>query len=321
MVTMSSTGLIVTTPSDTEIVMKRVFDAPRALVFEAHSKPEHIKRWWGPRGYTTPICEMDFRPGGAWHFVQRGLDGTEFGFHGEFREIVLPEKIVWTFEFEGMPGQVSVQTLTLEEENGKTTLTSRVVFDSIEDRDGMLQSGMERGAGESMDRLEEHLAVMAGEAPEPELELTRVFDAPRALVWKAWTDPEHFVRWWGPTGYTTPHCSIDLRPGGRIHFCMRSPEGKDFWGVGVFREVVEPKRLVFTDSFSDADGNVVEPAAYGMPEWPKETLITVTFAEANGRTTMTMRHGVPISLAETNGAFQGWSESFDKLAAYLTAAR
>jgi uncharacterized protein YndB with AHSA1/START domain len=316
----SSTGLIVTTPSDTEIVMTRVFDAPRALVFEAHSKPEHIRRWWGPRGYTTPITEMDFRPGGAWRFVQRGTDGTEFGFRGEFREIVPPEKIVWTFEFEGMPGHVSVQTLTLEEKDGRTTLTSRLEFPSTEERDGMLHSGMERGASDSMDRLEEHLAVMAGDAPEPELELTRIFDAPRELVWKAWTDPGHFARWFGPRSFTTPHCTIDLRPGGRIHFCMRSPEGKDFWGIWTIHEVVEPERLVMSDFFSDADGNVVEPAAYGMPEWPRETRVTVTLEEHAGKTTMTLRHGVPISLAERNGAAEGWSESFDKLAEHLASA-
>jgi uncharacterized protein YndB with AHSA1/START domain len=155
-----SNKLMVTTPSDREIVMTRVFDAPRDLVFEAHSSCEHMSRWWGPRRYEVASCEIDFRPGGAWRMVHRGGDGTEHGFHGEFREIVRPERIVWTFEYEGMPGHVSVDTLTLEEQDGKTTLTATSVFDSVEDRDGMLQSGMEEGAAETWDRLAEYLEVL-----------------------------------------------------------------------------------------------------------------------------------------------------------------
>ena len=149
---------------DREIVMSRVIDAPRDLVFEAHTSCEHMSKWWGPRRYRTTSCEIDFRPGGAWRMVQSGSDGQEFGFHGEFREIVRPEWIVWTFEFEGMSGHVSVDTLTLEEHDGKTTLTATSVFDTVEDRDGMLQSGMESGAAESMDRLDEYLEVLKGEA-------------------------------------------------------------------------------------------------------------------------------------------------------------
>ena len=122
------------------------------------------------------------------------------------------------------------------------------------------------------------------EPPEQELVITRVFDAPRELVFKAWTEPEHFVRWWGPKGYTTPFCSIDLRPGGVMHHCMRSPEGREVWTKGVFREIVVPERIVLTDSFADAEGNVVSPTHYGMSsDWPLETLLTVTFDEQAGR--------------------------------------
>ena len=155
-----SNELTVTTPSDREIVMVRVFDAPRDLVFEAHSSCEHMSHWWGPRRYEISSCEMDFRPGGAWRIVHRGADGDEHGFRGEFREIVRPERIVWTFEYEGMPGHVSVQTAMFEEHDGKTTLTSTAVFDSREERDGMLESGMESGAAEAMDRLDEYLQVL-----------------------------------------------------------------------------------------------------------------------------------------------------------------
>jgi uncharacterized protein YndB with AHSA1/START domain len=159
-----SNKLTVTTPSDTEIQMTRVFDAPRDLVFEAHTSCDHMSNWWGPRKYDIASCEMDFRPGGKWRIVHRGPDGEEHGFHGEFREIVRPERITWTFEFEGMPGQVSVETLTLEEHDGKTTITATAVYDSVEARDGMIESGMESGAAESYDRLDEYLEVLKGRA-------------------------------------------------------------------------------------------------------------------------------------------------------------
>jgi uncharacterized protein YndB with AHSA1/START domain len=155
-----SRELKVTTPSDLEIVMTRELDAPRGLVFEAHSSCEHMSRWWGPRKYEVASCEFDFRPGGKWRIVHRNPEGTEFGFHGEFKEIVRPERIVWTFEFEGFPGSVSVQTLTLEEHDGTTTLTATSVYDTVEERDGTLESGMEGGAAESMDRLDELLQLL-----------------------------------------------------------------------------------------------------------------------------------------------------------------
>jgi uncharacterized protein YndB with AHSA1/START domain len=158
---MADKKLTVTTPSDREIVMTRTFNAPRDLVFEAHSSCEHMSNWWGPRQYEVASCEMDFRPGGSWRVVHKTPDGSdEQGFRGEFREIIRPERIVWTFEWEGMPGHVSVETLTLEEQNGTTTLTARSVYDTVEDRDGMLESGMEEGAAETYDRLDEYLETL-----------------------------------------------------------------------------------------------------------------------------------------------------------------
>ena len=156
--------LTVTTPSDTEIQMTRVFDAPRDLVFEAHSSAEHMKHWWGPRKYETISAEMDFRPGGKWRIVHRGPDGEEYGFHGEYREIVRPERIVWTFEFEGAPGQVAVETVTFEEHDGKTTLTAISDAGSKEARDAVLESGMTEGAAETFDRLEEYLETLRARA-------------------------------------------------------------------------------------------------------------------------------------------------------------
>jgi uncharacterized protein YndB with AHSA1/START domain len=158
---MAESKVTVSTPSELEFVMTRVFDAPRELVFEAYTRPEHIAHWWGQRGSTLPVCEIDPRPGGKWRFVSREKDGNEYGFRGEFREVTPPERIVWTFEFEGMPGHISVDTVQFEPyEGNKTRLVSSTLFASVEDRDGMLQSGMEEGAKETYERLEEYLATL-----------------------------------------------------------------------------------------------------------------------------------------------------------------
>ena len=112
------------------------------------------------------------------------------------------------------------------------------------------------------------------------LVMTRVFDAPRDLVWKAWTDPEHAKRWWGPKNFTAPYIKIDLSVGGKYLFCMRSPDGKDYWTTGVYREIKKPERIVCTDSFADEKGNVVPASHYGMKDdFPTEMLVTVTFEE------------------------------------------
>ncbi len=159
---------------------------------------------------------------------------------------------------------------------------------------------------------------VAKNTKEQELVITRIFDAPRELVWKAWTDPERVKRWWGPKGFTAPVCKIDLRVGGKYLYCMRSPEGKDYWSTGVYREIVPLERIVSTDSFADEKGNVVPVSYYGMSgEWPLELLVTVTFEEHEGKTKLTLRHvGIPAG-ENSKLAQQGWNESFDKLAESL----
>ncbi|CAG0981758.1 MAG: SRPBCC domain-containing protein [Candidatus Methanoperedens sp.] len=158
----------------------------------------------------------------------------------------------------------------------------------------------------------------AAEPEERELVITRIFDAPRELVWKSWTEPERVKRWWGPKGFTAPFCKIDLRVGGVFLYCMRSPEGKDYWSTGVYRVIVPMERIVCTDSFSDEEGNVVPATYYGMsPDFPLEMLVTVTFEESGGKTKLILRHtGIPHG-ADQEGAEQGWNESFDKLAEIL----
>lgn len=153
--------LVVSTPSDLVIELVRVFDAPRELVWRAMTEAELLAKWWGQRNSITIVDQLDLRPGGTWRFVQRTPEGTEYGFRGEFREILPPERLVWTFEFEPMLGHLVVDTLTLEDLDERTRLRSISRFDSVEDRNGMINSGMEAGAAESYDRLEELLSSTA----------------------------------------------------------------------------------------------------------------------------------------------------------------
>jgi len=154
-------NLKVTTPSDREITMTRVFDAPRTLVFDAHTKPELVKQWLlGPPGWSMPVCEMDVRVGGTYRWVWRhDRNGTEMGMGGVYREIVQPERLVTTERFDEAwyPGE-GLNTLVLVERGGRTTLTQTMRYESREARDAVLRSGMEKGVAASYDRLADLLA-------------------------------------------------------------------------------------------------------------------------------------------------------------------
>jgi len=290
-----------TKQSDREIVMTRIFDAPRHLVFEALTKPEHLTRWFGPHGWTLAVCEVDFRLGGAWRFVLRGPDGKQMGMRGVYREIAQPGRFVSTESFDDYPGE-SLNTLVLSEEDGKTTLTITVRYLSGEIRDAVLRSGMERGASQTYDRLAQHLGTQARE-----IVITRVFDAPREVVFKAWTDPQCLKRWWGPKNFTNPVCEVDVRPGGAMRIHMRAPDGTIYPMTGVYREIAEPERLVFAASALDAKGDPLF-----------EQVTTVTFAEAGAKTKLTVELTFskvkPEAAPHLAGAEMGWNMSLDRLA-------
>jgi uncharacterized protein YndB with AHSA1/START domain len=162
-----SKTVITAEPGIPQIIITREFDAPRDLVFRAHVDPELLVQWLGPRSLTMTIDHYDARDGGTWRYVHRDSSGEEYGFHGVFHGTPTPDAIVQTFEFEGVPGHVSLDTLILEERGGKTLMRSISSFQSVEDRDGMLASGMEEGVRDSGDRLEELLATMQAGLASP----------------------------------------------------------------------------------------------------------------------------------------------------------
>jgi uncharacterized protein YndB with AHSA1/START domain len=309
--------------SDREIVISRVVDAPRELVWQAWTDPQHVVRWWGPRGFSTTIKKMDFRIGGVWEHVMRGPDGVNYPNKSTFKDIVPNERIVYSHGGgrEKGPGATFEATWTFETvESGKTRLTGRMGFPSAEARDFVAREfGAVEGGKQTLERLSEHLPAMQMR----EFVVTREFAAPRDLVWRAWTQAEHLKQWFGPKGFTIPVCSLDFRAGGEFHYCMKSPDGHEMWGKWTFREIVPPEKLVVVVSFSDAKRGVTRHPLSAT--WPLETLSTTTLTERDGRTTLELRW-VAINATEAErktfdssheSMTQGWGGTMEQLTAYL----
>jgi uncharacterized protein YndB with AHSA1/START domain len=319
MINMSNHATMLTMPSERQLVITRTFDAPRWLVFDVTTKPEHIVHWWGLRDHEMTVCEVDLRPGGKWRYVSRTPEGEEFAFSGEYRKVVAPERIVYTEGYEAMPGHDYLVTATFTENDGKTTMNAVLQYQSQEDRDGHVNSGMEVGMRESHDRLAERLADETTSMSDA-IVITREFDVPRERVWAAWTDPQQVSRWWGPKGWSSGTNRIDLRVGGKYIFNMQMPDGQNVWSCGRYLDIVPLERLVCTDSFSDEQGNIASGTEYGLPEdAPLEYYMTVELAEVNGKTRMTVTHiGMPEGDMKEMSV-QGLNESFDKMEAMFAS--
>jgi uncharacterized protein YndB with AHSA1/START domain len=295
---------LATKPANKTVVITRVFDAPRRLVFETWSKPEHLARWWGPNGFTLPGCEMDFRPGGAYRFVMRGPDGGDYPFHGVYREIVEPERIVFTAIIDNAPGNELMTTVTFAEEGVTTRLTVEQTVPTEP-----YARGQQQGWTESLECLADYLGSLATLVGDREIAAVRIFDAPRDLVWKVWTDPEHVVQWWGPNGFTTTTYSMEVKPGGVWRFVMHGPDGRDYQNKITYLEVVKPERLVY----KHGGDKEVEPVNFH---------VTVTFRELGGKTRLDMHSVFPSAKArdyviKTYGAFEGMKQHLGRLEEYL----
>jgi len=295
----------------------RVFDAPPDLVFEMWTDPKHLANWWGPRGFSITTNEFAFKPGGVWRFIMHGPDGTDYPNKIVWREIVRPQRIAYS-HVSGPPFEASA---TFTERNGKTEMTMRGTFESAELRDKVAkQFGAVEGMQQTMDRLGEEVANANA------FVISRTFDAPRDLIWKAWTEPERMAKWFGPKGVTIIHSKNDLRPQGVYHYGMRTTDGKDMWGKWIYREVVKPRKLVFVNSFSDAKGGITRHPM--SPEWPLELLSTIAFDENGGKTTVTVMWAPINASAAERKTFSdgkasmkgGWSGTFDSLETYLRTA-
>ncbi len=319
-----------------ELIISRHIRAPRDKVYKLLTDPLRIPAWWGPKWLSTVVNKMTVMPGGTWRFVQTDNEGKQFAFHGVYHEVVIPERLVYTSEFEGTPGNVTLYSEQLTEENGFTVITSHVIFQSVEDRDQKLRWGMEEGVREMTRRMNELLVKeqmgdrreTTMDRNEPIMEkyedhgecitITRTFDAPREQVWERWTEPDQYMCWWGPKDFTSPYAKFDLRPGGTYLSCMRGPDGKEYWDTGRYEQIDKLKRIVYTDTFADEHGNAVPPSYYGMiGDRPVEMAVQINLEDMGDRTKLTIEHCGLTDRNFLDQAKEGWNQSLDKLAECL----
>jgi uncharacterized protein YndB with AHSA1/START domain len=305
-----------------ELLVTRIYGAPRGLVFKAWTDSNQMARWWGPRRFTNPVCEMDVRVGGLIRIDMRGPNGTIYPMKGVFREIVEPERLVFassTLEDEhGKPLLEILNTVTFEDYNGLTKLTLHAVLVTkdfqMTPQVAAALAGMEQGWSESLYRLGDELDnSLKALLTEREIVISRVFDAPREVVWNAWTDPKQVVQWWGPRGFTTTIHEMDVRPGGVWRQTMHGPDGTNYPNKSVFLEVVKPERTVY----SHGGGKEGGPAANFKATW--------TFEVDGDQTRVTIRMVFDSAQAREQvvkefGAIEGGKQTLQRLGECLAGS-
>jgi uncharacterized protein YndB with AHSA1/START domain len=254
----------------------------------------------------------------------RGPDGMIYAMTGVIRELAEPERLVFAsmaLDENGDPLFEILNTVTFSSLGSKTEIKLCAQVIKATAAAPQYLRGMEMGWSQSLDRLAAELA--GSRSNTGVFGITRAFVAPRDLVWKAFTEPEHLVQWWGPKGFSMQVARLDLRPGGVFHYSMRSPEGRTMWGKFVYREIAAPERITFVNSFCDEQGDLVRNPF--NPNWPLEVLNTITFSEQEGKTTLILSGG-PINASEEEAQTyeggrdsmqKGFTGTFDQLAAYL----
>lgn len=318
--------------TDREIVLTREVDAPRELVWKLWTTPEHLTHWWGPTGFTTITQEIDIRPGGRWRFIMRGPDGRDYPNLVEYLEVVENERLAFEHRGEAGVEPICFRTIATFESLGpkRTRVTMYSVFPTIAQRDHVVREyNALEGGKQTLARMAERAAQISNSAaPKGDFVLHRVVQAPRALVYRVWTERNHLAQWFGPKGCTITESRLDLRPGGTFLYCMTFAGGHEMWGKWEFREIVPEKRLVFVVSFSNRAGETVHDA--GHANWPLRMLSEVTFEEHAGigkGTVITLRwralDATPIEQKTFDDGFdsmrQGWGGTFEQLDEYLKA--
>jgi uncharacterized protein YndB with AHSA1/START domain len=317
-----------TSAADREIVTTRVVNAPLDLVWKAWTSVSHLSQWWGPDGFTTTTSAFDFRVGGVWRFVMHGPDGRDYQNRIRYSEIVERERIAIEHD-DGTdaPKVRFLNTVTFAESGGKTTVTMRAELPTAAERDRVVKEhGAVEGGKQTLARLDAYVAASASSAAGGEVfEITRVFDAPRDAVWKAWSSAKALEQWWGPKGCKLQVVSFDFRPGGLFHYAMNYSTGATMWGRFFYKEITAPERIVWLNSFATENGGIAR--APFSPVCPLEMLNTATLTEANGKTTLHLHSVAHGANAEERAFFrdmfsgmqQGFAGTFDQLDAFLMA--
>jgi uncharacterized protein YndB with AHSA1/START domain len=294
-----------------KLALTRVLNAPRSLVFKAWTDPEQLAQWWGPTGFTNPLCKLDLRVHGEIRIDMRAPDGTVYPMSGAFREIVEPERLVFTaaaLDGNGKPIFENRNTVTFEElDENRTLLTVqvRVLWETPEAAPAL--DGMNMGWSMTIDRLDVFVAPEAPKTPtsDREMRASRFFKAPRPLVYRMWTEPGHIDQWWGPRGFTTTIQQMDVREGGEWRFILHGPDGTDYPNHTLYEEIAPPERLVLKHL-----------------SWPHHRM-HIRFTEAEDGTNVSI-HMLFEEAADFNkvvleyGAAKGLRENLDRLGEHIS---
>jgi uncharacterized protein YndB with AHSA1/START domain len=324
-----------------EVVITRLIDAPRELVFAAWTDPRHVAHWWRPKALAeVRLEEMEVRPGGLLRFTMITTERATINSRCTYREITAPERLSYdeTCDQDGKVFHRAHHAITFEAQAGKTLLTLHARLELVPDLDPrwtleMMRAGWTGGWNDNLDLLDGYLPRATFlETPGKELILRRLIQAPRELVFRAWSDPAQLAQWWGPKAFTNPVCEGDLKVGGAWRIVMRGPDGADYPLSGAYLEIAPPERLVMRMSLDQHPREFHERIAAYRAAHPAddagydgEIVMALTLEQKGGATWMTMRQRFG-SAAERNahrdmGAIAGWSESFERLDALVAGAR
>ena len=233
-----------------ELVFNRILQAPRELVFDVWTDPEHLSKWYGPEGFSLTTHDMDLRPGGQWSYTMHGPDGRDYHNKVVFLEVERPERLVYQhIKDEDTEPVDHEMTITFYQEGNKTRLTMHLLFESPQTLEMVARNyGAVEGGNQTLTRLERWLAVLTNpllKISDNQIVSTRVFDTTPELMYKAWTDPSILSQWWGPDGFTNTFHEFDLRPGGGWRFIMHGPNGDDYPNECIFIAITEPLQLIW----------------------------------------------------------------------------
>jgi uncharacterized protein YndB with AHSA1/START domain len=283
-----------------ELLISRLIAASPEQVWEVWTKPEHIKHWWGPTGFTNTIYTMDVQPGGVWEFVMHGPDGRDYKNKSVFAEVVKYKRLV----FDHVSGPIFRATVTFEAQGDKTLITWRMVFETVAQFEQVVkQFKADEGQRQNIEKLE---AYLKSPAITHTLTLKRILPYPVETVYKAWTEPEQLANWWGPLDFTNPVCQWEAKPGGKIYIDMLAGDGTHYPMDGVFTTVTENSKLIFTCGPVEKDGS-----------HPFEVENNISFIPINGTTEVVLVATIskikPAATPYLKGMEEGWSQSLDKL--------
>jgi uncharacterized protein YndB with AHSA1/START domain len=306
-----------------EFVISRTFDAPRELVFKAWTEKDRLAKWWGPKGLKLGVSKLELRPGGTFHYSMITPTGQSMWGKFVYRDISSPQRLVFVSSFSDEKGGITrhpmsatwplevLSTVTFTEQGGKTTVTLHGHPINASDEELKTfeegRKSMQQGFGGTFEQLIAYLA--SEDTSDREIHLTRVFDAPRELVFKAWTSPKHLAQWWGPNGFTTTTHEMDFRPGGVWRFMMHGPDGTDYPNRITYDEIVEPERITYS---------------HGGDDTPVDHQVSAIFTEQGDKTHLSFRMVFRSKeerdrIAREHGAVEGGNQTLGRLAAYVAS--